>query len=202
MTQSTNLTTVNQYLGDDIGALQAGYDALATRVGDNANLSTTQKATLVGAINENKSALTALQNQVSSLPTPESEIDDAVTATDKTWSSSKISTKMATDIAALKQDLLGGVGADYDTFQELLTFIQQNGSDIAALTGSFVSFTTAQSLTAAQQSQARTNITAASQAEMDTMNAFKTAVGDPSVDYAAIYEARRVAAGGPAITRV
>jgi hypothetical protein len=204
-TFSNETLNLASYVGDDIGAMQAGLDTLIARVGENANLNTTAKATLVAAINELKGNFTTLQNQFNNLPAPESELDDTHTGAEKGWSAQKISSQIADAVNTLKQSLLGGVGADADTFSELLSLITNNENaleTISALTGSFVSFKTNQTLTEAQKTTALNNIGAASAAMVATLQQFVTDFGDVKVKLVERYESRRIAAGGPAITRV
>lgn len=192
------LTSVG-YIGDDIGALQADLSALATRIGQNSNLTTVQKTTIVEAINENKSRLDTLAAQIAAIPPQESEIDDAVTAADSTWSSSKITAFVADAKAQVSQSILGAVGADADTLQELLAFINANSDAIANLSASFVKFSGPQTLTTAQKTQAQANIGVADVSRTEALEAYKTEL--ETVDLVTRYETRRIAAGGPVITR-
>lgn len=84
-------------------------------------------------------------------------------------------------LAALKDEILGGAGAAFDTLGELQALIADNQDLIAALetaAANRVRFDAAQSLTSPQQAQARANIGAASAAD----------VGDTSTDFVGTFE--------------
>lgn len=101
------------------------------------------------------------------------EIKDSTTGTGTTWSSSKISSELTAAKNEVKNDLLGGAGAAYDTLKELSDLIASNASSIEALealTAGHVRFNAAQSLTDAQKTQARANIGAASQSAQDALD--------------------------------
>ena len=156
---ATNLSTAFSAVGVDIKDLLA-------KIGDPSQLTTTQKASLVVALNELKSGLTDLQAQVDAA----TNIDDSKTALDTTWSSNKINAQIEAAVAGL----VNGAPDALNTLKELADAMQGNADAIAALqdiAGGHVKFDAAQSLTAEQQAQARANISAASVAEL---NAVKT----------------------------
>lgn len=105
-------------------------------------------------------------------------ITDAATNTTSVWSSQK-----TTDyVISVRDALVGGASAAYDTLIELQNALQSDDTDIAALTtavGNRVRFDAAQTLTAPQQAQARTNIDAAS----------ATDVGSTTTNYVSTFEA-------------
>lgn len=150
--------------------LAAEFKTIYGQVGTLANLSTTDKINLVSAINELRAQIATLEGAT--------VIDDANSASiSTTFSASKITGLLD----ALKADLLGGADAAFDTLKELQTAIQNDQSGIAALLAAVdarVRFDAAQSLTAQEQTQARSNIGAMSAA----------AVGDPETDFVAIFE--------------
>lgn len=156
---ATNLSTAFSAVGVDIKDLLA-------KIGDPSQLTTTQKASLVVALNELKSGLSDLQAQVDAA----TNIDDSKTALDTTWSSNKINAQIEAAVAGL----VNGAPDALNTLKELADAMQGNADAIAALqdiAGGHVKFDAAQSLTAEQQAQARANISAASVAEL---NAVKT----------------------------
>ncbi len=161
-TLNAQIQALAQQLGTDIKTIIAN-------VGDLSQLTTTQKASLVLAINELKAAvgsvdLTAL-------------IDDTTPANNKTYSSSKIASEISAKCQEVKDALLGGAGDAYDTLQELATLISTNKDAIDALTelaGSHVRYDQEQKLSPEQKTQARTNIGAADDADYQLT---KTAVG-------------------------
>ncbi len=114
-------------------------DKAKAQRGDLTTLNTTEKASLVGALNELKSII---DNQ--------SSIDDSNTGNDNTWSSSKISTEITKAINAL----IGGAGADSDSLQELANQI----TALAQADNGLLSFAQAQNLNQTQKQQAQDNI--------------------------------------------
>lgn len=154
MSLELNLRAFAQAVGVDIGAI-------ITSRGDLANLSTTAKNNLVAAINELKGIIDQVDTRL---------IDDASTAGDRTWSSSKITAMLA----QVKTDILDGAPAAFDTLKEISDYLASNTTAVDGLLTAInnrVRFDAAQTLTTAQQLQACTNI----------------GVGDPEVDLVAVY---------------
>ena len=113
--------------------------------GNIANLSTTDKSSLVAAINELKAEVLLA-----------TAIDDNHIDTSTTYSSNKI----VSLLDALKADILGGADAAYDTLVEIQQLLQNGTTGLDALLAAVnlrVRFDEAQTLTAAEQLQARTN---------------------------------------------
>lgn len=139
------------------------FNSVKARTGVLGDLSTTDKSSLVAAINELKAAvLTA--------------IDDETARTTTTYSS----TKIVSLLDVLKTEILGGADPAYDTLVELQRALQDDQSGIAALTAAIdkrVRFDAAQSLSAAEKAQARSNI--------GTVAA--TDVGDTATDFVALF---------------
>lgn len=151
-------------------ATQLGTDIkqIITNQGDLSALTTTQKASLVLAINELKAELGTIDANL---------IDDSTPSSTKTYSSNKIVSEIQTKCQEVKDALLGGAGDAYDTLQELATLISTNKDAIDALTelaGSHVRYDQEQELSPEQKTQARTNIGAADDADYQKT---KTAVG-------------------------
>lgn len=177
------------------GRIATEAKTLHVKVGDLVGLSTTAKASIVAALNEqvnaletlkttvtgNTSDITAAQTEIASLKTlieNASNIDDTQTGTDTTYSSSKIESVVAEAKQAVKDDLLGGAGAAYDTLKELADLIATNQDAITALqtiAAGHVRFDEAQTLTDTQKTQARSNIGAASSADVATLQTKVTA---------------------------
>ena len=142
------------------------FNDVRAKTGNLANLTTTDKSNLVAAINELKAAV------VSS-----SEIDDGNIATSSTYSSSKI----VTLLDALKSEILGGADAAYDTLLEIQQLLQNGTTGLDALLAAVnnrVRFDAAQTLTAPEQAQARSNIGAVAASD----------VGDTDTDFVAVFE--------------
>ena len=146
------------------------FNTVKGRTGTLTALTTTDKSSLVAAINELKAAIvTAVM------------IDELQVSTTTTYSSNKV----VTLLDALKADILGGADPAYDTLLELQQALQNDQSGIAALTSAIdkrVRFDAAQTLTVLEQQQARTNIGAVA----------ATDIGDVATDFVAIFEAALV----------
>lgn len=222
---STRLKSAFQAVGADIKTLLSQDGTLS-------NLTTTAKGNLVAAINELDAAIKAVDVK--------SVIDDEASDATHAWSAQKVASEITAKANTLKSELLGGAGEAFDTLKELADLINTNKSAIEALqsiAGNHVRFDQKQTLTTEQQTQARTNIGAASAAEVATVKAtakaaqtaagkaqttadtavknaaaadtkagnaataaakaqgdvdtLKTAVGDTTVDFAAIYAAAK-----------
>lgn len=142
------------------------FNDVRAKAGNLAQLTTTDKSSLVAAINELKAAVQA-----------SGAIDDTQVATSSTYSSHKIVTLLDT----LKAEILGGADAAYDTLLEIQRLLQDGTSGLDALLTAVnrrVRFDAAQTLTAAEQAQARSNIGAVAAAD----------VGDTDTDFVAIFE--------------
>ena len=112
-------------------------------------LTTTQKTSLVAAINELKNAV---DNAGSSIT-----ISDSTSSTTEVWSSSKVSSA----IAQAKSDLVNGAGAALDTLAELASALGNDASFASTVTtalGYRLRFDAAQILTAGQKAQACANL--------------------------------------------
>ena len=143
------------------------FNDVRTKAGNLASLTTTDKSSLVAAINELKAAV------VSS-----TAIDDAQASAATTYSS----TKIVSLLDALKSEILGGADAAYDTLVEIQQLLTSGTTSLDALLAAVnnrVRFDAAQTLTVEAQAQARSNIGAASAA----------AIGDTDTDFVAIFDA-------------
>lgn len=151
-------------------ATQLGTDIkqIITSQGDLSALTTTQKASLVLAINELKAELGTIDANL---------IDDSTPSSTKTYSSNKIVSEIQTKCQEVKDALLGGAGEAFDTLKELADLIEQNQDlieSLQTLAGSHVRYDAAQELTPQQKTQARSNIGAADDTDYQVT---KTAVG-------------------------
>ncbi|WP_089084716.1 hypothetical protein [Aquitalea magnusonii] len=161
MSLQTRITELAQSIAADIKLLKANQGNLAV-------LNTTEKVSLVAAINE------VLQLAQAAAGAAGASIDDTAASNTKTYSSTKITGLLAD----LKNQILGGASAAYDTLQEIEAEIGNDKSALANLltaVGNRLSFADAQSLTAAQQLQACTNL----------------GIGDPTTDFVAAYNAAK-----------
>ena len=134
--------------------------------GNIANLSTTDKSSLVAAINELKAEVLLA-----------TAIDDNHIDTSTTDSSNKI----VSLLDAIKADILGGADAAYDTLVEIQQLLQNGTTGLDALLAAVnlrARFDEAQTLTAAEQLQARTNIGAVAAAD----------VGNTDTDFVVVFD--------------
>lgn len=168
MSLAVNLQDLATRVATECKSLRTLIDGNA---GNLAGLNTTQKANLVAAVNELKAGLDALANATS--------INDTSTTTATTWSSSKINTQITSAI----NGVLSGAPAALDTLNELATALGNDANFAGTITtalGLRVRVDTAlQGLTGTQQSNARTNIDAAS----------GTGVGDTTTNFVTVFEA-------------
>ena len=158
-TQITNLAT---RVGTECKSIRAA-------MGDKTALTTTNKATLVAAINE----------LVSAIASATSILDSAIAGdTSHTWSADKI----ITEINAAKAAIINGAPAAYDTLIEISNKLSADDgvtSGLLTAVGNRVAFDAVQALTAPQKAQAIANIGAISAAD----------VGDVNSDFVATFNA-------------
>ena len=112
-------------------------------------LTTTQKSSLVAAINELK---TAVDNAGSSIT-----ISDSSSSTTQVWSSSKV----ASEITAAKNALTNGAAAALDTLSELASALGNDANFSSTITTALsyrLRFDAVQTLTSGQKTQACTNL--------------------------------------------
>lgn len=148
-------------IGLDMKGQQALISALQGNVGDLNALNTTDKGNLVAAINEAFGKATSL-------------IDDTATDTNTTWSSSKIASEIADGLAGL----VDGAPDALNTINELAQALQDNPdiiNTIQTALGKTVRVDVEQTFSAAEKAQGRSNIGAASEADLTQ---FAANVGD------------------------
>lgn len=186
--------TQEQRVRDLITALGTDYKLNNTKIGNLASLSTSEKGSIVGAINEVKVVADAatgggggatINDTTPSSSTTYSStkvnqaiaalINDAVTVTGTTWSSNKIQAVVNAAVASL----VGSAPATLDTLQELAAALGDANAITAINTalGNRVRYDAPQTLTAPQKTQARSNIDAYGSVEL----------GNPDVDLVALY---------------
>lgn len=174
MSFETRVAALATAIGTDIKTLTQNQGTLSS-------LSTTAKSNLVAAINEIFTIASNVQVGAQILDTA----GDGVT--DKTWSANKIYDELTAAIAALRTELTNGAASALDTFAELAAALNNDPSfatNVATSLANRVRYDAAQTLTAPQQAQARSNIGAASAA---ALTALTTAVGNSDADFVATY---------------
>lgn len=178
---------------DSISAAQTTLNDYAKRLSAVETKASTNASDIAAA----KGNITTLQTSLGTLQTDlkalqdkvnaQTEIDDTAAATDKTYSSSKIESEITAAKQAVKDDLLGGAGAAYDTLKELADLIDVNKTAIDALkevAAGHVKYDAAQSLTDVQKKQARDNIGAGAAADVTSHGTRLTAVEKKATDNA------------------
>lgn len=190
------------------------------KLGDTTQLNTDNAESLVKAINSLKTnfdnamlainansadidaaeaAITALQERLNTI------INDTTASTTTVYSSSKVDSEITKAKQEVKNDLLGGAGTAYDILNELAELIESNQDAIIALqnlAAGHVKYDDAQELTDAQKKQARDNINAVSQDEIDfsaieatiasnksEVDTLKADIGDLNTNFVTTFEA-------------
>lgn len=149
------MATREQRIRDANSKITTKLNTLKSEIGSIPGLSTTDKTSLVAAINE---TLGVAQAAAGGGVT----INDAVINLTQAWSSTKIDAEFTSRIAALLE------GQDLSDLADAIAALQVTDQGL-------VSVTSSQSFTAPQQAQGRTNIGAASATE----------VGDTDYDFEA-----------------
>ena len=155
-TQQERITALAQAIAVDI-------KKLTTNDGELAALTTTDKTSLVNAINELKSSIANATN-----------INDTSTSKSATWSSDKINTSINNAVSAL----VNGAGTTLDTLKELANALGNDANfstTIATQMGKRVRVDAAQTFTVAEQAQGCANL----------------GIGNPDTDLLAIYMAAK-----------
>lgn len=217
--KTTDKTAIVAAINETVGSISAAQttlndyakrlSAVETKASTNASDVSAAKGnitTLQTSLGTLQTDLKALQDKVNA----QTEIDDTAAVTNKTYSSSKIESEITAAKQAVKNDLLGGAGAAYDTLKELADLITSNKDAIDALkevAAGHVKYDAAQTLTDVQKKQARDNIGAGSAADVSSQGAqlavvgqmatenqmgirsLRNAVGDTTVDFVAKFEA-------------
>lgn len=145
MTREERIIALASAIGSDI-------KALITKQGDLTALSTTDKTSLVSAINE-----------IHSLIGSGTSIDDTATngILNKTWSADKIFDTIEAAKTAIKNELTNGAALALDTLSELATALNNDpafATTIATSLSTKVRFDAAQTLSVAEKAQACANI--------------------------------------------
>ena len=151
-TQQERITSLAQAIAADIKQLTTNQGTLTA-------LTTTDKTSLVKAINELKSSITNATN-----------INDTSTSTSTTWSSDKINTSINNAVSAL----VNGAGTTLDTLKELADALGNDANfatTIATQMGKRVRVDAAQTFTVAEQAQGCANL----------------GIGNPDTDLLAVY---------------
>lgn len=172
MSLESRIVSLAQTIGGDIKGLRTSQGTLSA-------LNTTTKTSLVAAINE----------LVTLIGSAGASIDDGAGngSTLVTWSADKIFDSIEAAKVAVKDELTNGASATLDTLNELAAALNNDPSFATTIAGEIanrVRFDATQTLTGPQQSQARSNIGAASDADVSGLI---TGLGNYDSDYVATY---------------
>ena len=151
-TQQERITALAQAIAKDIKTLTTSQGSLTA-------LTTTNKTSLVAALNELK---TTIANAT--------EVNDSVTNTSATWSSQKINTAINSAVSAL----VSGAGTTLDTLKELADALGNDANfatTIATQMGKRVRVDGPQTFTVIEQAQGCANL----------------GIGNPDTDFLAAY---------------
>lgn len=175
MTLEARIIAVVQAIGTDV-------KTLTTSIGTLSSLSTTAKDNIVNAINE-------LKGLIDTISAGAAGIDDLAGNgdTNVTWSADKIYDTIELAKAAVKNELVDGAGAALDTLKELQDALGSDANFATTMStalGLRVRVDAAQVFDATQKTQGRDNIGAASQDDLDALEA---AIGNPDHDFVADY---------------
>lgn len=159
-----------QRIADAVTAIAGDIKSLNQKQGDLTSLTTTAKSNLVAAINEVKAALGSAGAQINDTA---GNGDVGVT-----WSADKIFDTIEAAKLAVKNDLVAGAGSTLDTLNELAAALGNNptfAATVATDLANRVRYDAAQTLSAAQKTQACNNI----------------GVGEPETDFVAVFNAAK-----------
>lgn len=166
------MTTLVTRLGDLATRIATEIKSLRTllnnNAANNAALTTTAKTNLVAAINELKSLADSAVSAAGSIVN-----DVASASTTQTYSVNKIIDLIAVAKTAVKNEILNGAGAAFDTLAELQTLLEGDAASIAAINtamGNRVRFDAPQTLSAPQKAQANTNMGSAALADTGVLD--------------------------------
>ena len=166
-------------LANAIGADVKALNILAAKQGDLTALTTTDKSTLVAAINEISAAIAAAGVQINDA------VGDGATTT--TWSADKIFDEIELAKIAVTNSLVNGAAAALDTLNELAAALGNDpnfATTIATALTQRVRVDAIQIFTGPEQAQGRDNIGAAAAADL---TALAVGVGDFDRDFVADY---------------
>ena len=193
MSDNINVSPLSAQINNLAVRIAKECKLIYVKLGDTTQLNTDNAESLVKAINSLKTnfdnamlainansadidaaeiAITALQERLNSI------INDTTASKTTVYSSSKVASEITKAKQEVKDDLLGGAGTAYDTLNELAELIESNQDAITALqnlAAGHVKYDGAQELTDAQKKQARNNINALTQDEID-FSAMETAI--------------------------
>ncbi len=150
-------------------SLVSEVNALATRIATEINTVRTERGALTSLTTTDKASIVGAINEIAASVASASGIDDLSTGVGTSWSSQKV----ADEIAAAVTSILGSATAAYDTLGEIQAILAADDTETSGILTALanrVSTDAAQGLTTLQKINARNNIDVYS----------KTEIGDPA----------------------
>jgi len=150
------------------------FNSITTAIGPLADLTTTARGSIVNALNEVDGRVKAISGSAGG-----ATINDTTPSQTTTYSSTKSESRLSEVAAAVKADVLGGVGEATDTLSEFKSYVDAGqGADLTALANR-LRIDQVVAYTADQKAFGIGNLGAVS---ID-------AIGNPDADLAAYFEA-------------
>lgn len=163
--------TLRQRIDALVDAIGAKFKEIIKSIGSIDSLQTTERGSVVGAVNELKTRIDGLGGGGSG-----AAIDDTTPAADKTYSSQKVNSLINDAKESVKSEILGGVDSTYDTLKEVADYIEQDKTGASAMARSIANrlrIDESQVLSSSQK-----------QVVEETLN-----LGDTNADFVAKFEA-------------
>ena len=120
--------TLRQRIDELADAIGAELKKVIVKIGSIDMLQTTERGSVVGAVNELKKRIDNIGSGNSG-----AAIDDTAPAADKAYSSQKVDSLIIAAKTAVKSEILDGADAAYDTLQEVAKYIEQDKTGATAL---------------------------------------------------------------------
>lgn len=120
--------TLRQRIDELADAIGAELKKVIVKIGSIDMLQTTERGSVVGAVNELKKRIDNIGSGNSG-----AAIDDTAPAADKAYSSQKVDSLINAAKTAVKSEILDGADAAYDTLQEVAKYIEQDKTGATAL---------------------------------------------------------------------
>lgn len=120
--------TLRQRIDALVDAIGAEFKKVISKIGSTDMLQTTERGSVVGAVNELKTRIDNIGSGNSG-----AAIDDTAPAADKAYSSQKVDSLIHAAKTAVKSEILDGADAAYDTLAEVSKYIEQDKTGATAL---------------------------------------------------------------------
>lgn len=183
MSVETSTTDFALEVGKDVKSiftLITGASSIASLT----NLETNTKANLVASINEVLSIAKAASGSGAG-----AAINDDVTSSASTWSSTKIDAAINV-VASQVQTILAASPEAFNTFKEVSDYIASDKSGADAMLASIqnrIRVDESQTFTAGQITQGLANLVKLGVAKQTDLNDLKVAIGDTTINYKNVY---------------